>query len=51
MEDLQGSRLPPDVDAWLVRQIEAGKDTEEIRKLLEMSPADKEDVSDALVLV
>lgn len=38
-------RLPKVIDDWLVSQIEAGRDTDSIRKLLQMSEEDKQAVS------
>ncbi|WVR07775.1 hypothetical protein IAU60_004818 [Kwoniella sp. DSM 27419] len=41
-EDVQGGRLPKIIDVWLNKQIEAGKNLDDIRKVLSVSEEDKE---------
>ena len=43
-DELESGRLPKIIDAWLNAQIEAGKDTESIRKLLQMTDEEKAEV-------
>jgi hypothetical protein len=40
-DELESGRLPKVIDEWLVAQIEAGKDTDEIRRSLMMTDEEK----------
>lgn len=44
-EELEAGRLPKVVDDWLNEQIRAGATVDEIRRKLEYSEEDKEEVS------
>ncbi|EIW72270.1 hypothetical protein M231_04954 [Tremella mesenterica] len=44
-EQREGGRLPKILDDWLIAQVNAGKDTESIMKLLQMSDEEKQDFS------
>jgi hypothetical protein len=39
-------RLPKIIDDWIVSQIQAGKGPEDIRRLLQMTPEEKDAVGD-----
>jgi hypothetical protein len=43
--EYDSGRLPKVVDDWLVAQIHAGKDTDEIRKMLSLTEEEKQEVS------
>lgn len=43
--ELESGKLPKVIDDWLVGQIAAGKDTEEIRKALTLTENEKAEVS------
>lgn len=44
--ELESGKLPKVIDDWLVGQIAAGKDTEEIRKALTLTENEKAEVSE-----
>ena len=43
--ELESGRLPKIIDDWLTAQIQAGLDTDSIRRLLQMTDDEKEEVS------